>query len=111
MPSKTTTRPGNGEQEGFGYKGRIERNDPKIDASAVMTDGKKIVGVDGLQKAILEREDLFLKSLAASLYTYALGRELGLADQPMVKDAVAHIKKNGRTLKSLIRVRSPRALR
>lgn len=91
------------EQEGFGYKGLIEPGDPKIDASAQMIDGTKIVGVAGLQTAILKQEDLFLKCLAEKVLTYALGRELGLADQPTVKAAVVFMKQNGRTLKSLIR--------
>ncbi len=32
----------------------------------------------------------------------ALGRELGLADQPTVKAAVAHRKANGKTRRSLL---------
>ncbi len=90
------------EQEGFGYKGRIEKDDPKIDARAEMIDGTKIVGVAGLQEAILKNEDLFLKCLASKMFTYALGRELGLSDQPTVQAAVAHVKKHGKTLRSLI---------
>lgn len=90
------------EQEGFGYKGRIEKNDPKIDASSEMPDGTKIVGVEGLQNAILKDEDKFLSCLAGKVLTYALGRELGLADQPTVKAAVEHMKKNGKTLRSLV---------
>jgi hypothetical protein len=91
------------EQEGFGYKGRINPNDPKIDASSQMIDGTKIVGVAGLQAAMLKQEDLFLKCLATKVLAYALGRELGLADQPTVKAAVAFMKQNGRMLKSLVR--------
>jgi hypothetical protein len=90
------------EQEGFGYKGRVEKNDPKIDASSEMIDGTRIVGVEGLQAAILKNEDLFLNCLAGKVLTYALGRELGLADQPTVKAAVAHMKANGKTLRSLL---------
>lgn len=90
------------EQEGFGYKGRIEKNDPKIDASSEMLDGTKIAGVEGLQAAILKNEELFLTCLASKVLTYALGRELGLADQPTVKAAVAHMAKNGKTVRSLV---------
>ncbi len=90
------------EQEGFGYKGRIEKNDPKIDASSAMPDGTKIDGVAGLQAAMLAKEDLFLGCLASKLMTYAYGRELGLADQPLVKSAVTEMKQNGYTLRSLI---------
>jgi mono/diheme cytochrome c family protein len=90
------------EQEGFGYKGRIERDDPKIDASSTMPDGTAIVGVAGLQKAMLAKETLFLECLAGKLATYALGRELGLADQPLVKACVADVQKQQYTLRSLI---------
>lgn len=91
------------EQEGHGYKGRIDRNDPKIDASASMPDGAQFVGVRGLQEELLKKEDLFLNALSNRLYTYALGRELGLADAPEVKASAAHMKKQGYTLRSLIR--------
>lgn len=91
------------DHEGFGYKGRVQQDDPLIDASSEMIDGTKIVGVAGLQTAILKQEDLFLSCLASKMLTYALGRELGLADRPTVKAAVQEMQKNGRTLKSLIR--------
>ncbi|MFO0878703.1 MAG: DUF1592 domain-containing protein [Gemmataceae bacterium] len=90
------------DQEGFGYKGRVEKNDPKIDASSEMIDGTRIVGVEGLQEAMLQREDLFLASLASKLLTYAIGRELGLADQPSVRTIVASTKKHGRTLRAML---------
>jgi hypothetical protein len=91
------------EQEGFGYKGRVQQNDPKIDASSQMPDGTKIIGVAGLQAAMLEQEDRFLKSLATHLTTYALGRELGLADQPLVDGTVAAMRENGTTVRSLVK--------
>ena len=90
------------DQEGFGYKGRIERNDPKIDAASKLPDGTAIDGVDELRTVLRQKEDLFLNCLASKLLTYALGRELGIADQPTIKAAVAHTKKNNHTLRSLI---------
>ena len=90
------------EQEGFGYKGRIGRDDPQIDASATMPDGTQFVGIEGLQDALLKQQDLFSTSLANRVYTYALGRELGPADALETKAAAAHLKKHG-TLRSLIR--------
>ena len=91
------------DREGFGYKGRIERDDPLIDASSKMPDGTQITGVEGLQTAMLKKEDLFLGVLATKLMTYACGRELGLADQPTVKAAVAEMKAHGYTLRSLLK--------
>jgi len=90
------------DKEGFGYKGRIEQNDPNIDTSSQLPDGTKIVGVDGLQDALLARSDDFLTCLSTKMLTFALGRELGLADRPLVQKAVAHMKQNGRTIRSLI---------
>ena len=90
------------EQEGFGYKGRIERNDPKINASSQLPNGTKIDGIESLQDALMKQEDLFLKCIAGKMLTYAVGRELGVADAPFVAEAVAKMKENNYTLRSLI---------
>ncbi|MBM4095781.1 MAG: DUF1592 domain-containing protein [Planctomycetes bacterium] len=90
------------EREGFGYKGRVQKNDPLIDARSEMIDGTPIDGVRGLQQALLDRSDLFLTCLANKMFTYALGRETGLSDQPLVRQAVARMNKDGNTLRSLI---------
>ena len=89
-------------REGFGYKGRVEEDDPLVDASTTLPNGKKIVGVEGLQRAVLARDDEFLACLSSKLLTFALGRELGIGDRPLVQGAVAHLKKNDRTLRSLV---------
>ncbi len=90
------------DREGFGYKGRIEANDPLIDASSEMIDGTKIDGVDGLRQSLLSREKLFTTCLTSKIFAYALGREMGLADQPGIDAAVAHAKQNGNTLRSVL---------
>lgn len=90
------------DREGFGYKGRIGENDPLIDATAELTDGTTIEGVRGLQKLLWEHDEQFLACLAGKLYSYALGREMSLADQLEIRQAVDHMKANGRTLRSLL---------
>lgn len=91
------------EQEGFGYKGRIGRDDPVIDASSQLLDGTPVKGVRGLQKALIDREELFLACLTRKLMTYGLGRELALADEGTVKAAVQHMQRPKQdTLPSLI---------
>jgi mono/diheme cytochrome c family protein len=89
-------------QEGHGYNGRIDKNDPVIDASAKMPDGTEFVGVGGLQQQLLKKEDLFLTALANQMTTYALGRELGFSDRPMVRNFVEQMKTNRYTVRSLI---------
>jgi mono/diheme cytochrome c family protein len=90
------------EQEGFGYKGRIEANDPRIDASSKLPDGTLIDGPGELKKALREKEGLFLKCLAEKLLTYSIGRELTLADQPAVQLIVSDAKKNDYRLEAMI---------
>jgi len=68
-----------------------------------MPDGTKINGVIGLQSALLDKEDLFLNCMASKLFTYALGRELGFADQEAVRSAVTIMKREKYTLRSLIK--------
>jgi mono/diheme cytochrome c family protein len=89
-------------REGHGYQGRIEQNDPLIDASAKMPDGAAIIGVDGLQDYLMKNDGLFLQTLTRAMSTYALGRELGVADKQLVDGSVAKARKNGMTLRSLI---------
>lgn len=90
------------DQEGFGYKGRVQRDDPVINASSRMPDGTEINGVEGLQTAMLTQEDLFLKSLVSKLLTYALGREPSLADQPKIQQTVKTMKTKGFTIRSVL---------
>lgn len=89
-------------QEGFGYKGRIGTNDPLIDATGALPDGTTINGIDGLQAALLARGDDFVETLARALLTYALGRELGLADDPAIQQIVADTAAGGFTLRAMI---------
>ena len=77
-------------------------NDPPIDATAQLPDGAEFIGVEGLQRELMKREDAFLRCLAERMYVYALGRELGFADASEVDSAVRHMKQNHYTLRSLI---------
>jgi len=90
------------DQEGHGYNGRIDKNDPPIDASAKMPDGTEFVGVKGLQDALLKKHDHFLNSLASQLTTYAIGRELGFSDKAMIRGFVESMGNNKNTIRSLI---------
>ena len=90
------------DREGHGYQGRIEKNDPLIDAKSKMLDGTEITGVEGLQAALLKQEDLFLTALANQLATYALGRELGFSDRPTIRAAVTAMKAHRTTLRTLL---------
>ncbi len=90
------------EREGHGYNGRIEKDDPLIDASATMPDGTVFTGVRGLQEQLLRKDELFLTALASRLATYALGRELGFSDRPLIRRSVESMRAEGTTLRSLV---------
>lgn len=90
------------DREGFGYKGRIERDDPVIDASSKMPDGTAIDGIESLQKALLERQDLFLRCFTEKLFTYAIGRELVMEDRPFIDVAIQNLKRDDFKIRSLL---------
>ena len=92
------------EREGFGYKGRIQENDPLIDAKAKLPNGKLINGALELKRSIREEEDAFLRCLTVKMMTYALGRELTLGDQPLVNQVVKEVKAKENRLDELIQL-------
>jgi hypothetical protein len=71
----------------------LEEGQP-IDASGGLPDGSEFVGVDGLERALLDRPELFVRTMTEKLLTYALGRDVDSADAPavrkIVRDARAH---------------------
>jgi hypothetical protein len=89
-------------QEGFGYKGRIERDDPSIDATARLPNGTSINGPAELKRALRARDDQFLHCLAQKLLTYALGREVTLADAPTLRNVVRATQQGNYRLDAMI---------
>jgi len=90
------------EQETQGNRTEPRQDDPPIDASAQLPDGQTFVGVEGLQQQLLQREEQFRVCLAEKMIAYALGRELGYADQPAINQAAAAMQKQGSTVRELI---------
>lgn len=90
------------DQEGFGYKGRVGRNDPLIDASSRLPDGTEIHGIEDLQAALIKQDRLFLRCLSEKLTAYALGREISPLDEPFLQTTVSQMQKPPASLRSLI---------
>lgn len=57
-----------------------------IDAAGGLPDGSTFDGVAGLQKALLNRPDLFVATFTEKLVTYALGRGVEYYDAPAVPE-------------------------
>jgi hypothetical protein len=69
----------------------VEENKP-IDASGGLPDGSKFDGVAGLQKALLNRPEIFVGTLSEKLLTYALGRGVEYYDAPAIRSVVRNAR-------------------
>jgi len=60
----------------------------EVDALGGLPDGQTFTGVDPLEKALLERPDLFARTVTEKLLTYALGRGVEYYDAPALREIV-----------------------
>jgi hypothetical protein len=65
-----------------------------IDASGGMPDGSDFAGVAGLEKALLDRPELFVRTMTEKLMTFALGRGVEHFDAPAVRKIVAEARED-----------------
>ena len=73
-----------------------------IDAMGGFPGGDPFEGVLGLEKALLERSDMFVGTLTEKLLTYALGRVVGHSDAPAVRRIVRDARADGFRFSSLV---------
>jgi hypothetical protein len=59
-----------------------------IDASGELADGTHVDGVNALRDALMREPETFVRTLTEKLLTYAIGRGLTAADQPVVRAIV-----------------------
>jgi len=67
---------------------RIADEGTKIDSDGGLPDGTRFDGVAGLQKAILNKPELFATTLAEKLLTYSVGRGVEFYDAPAIRKVV-----------------------
>ena len=67
---------------------RDREADVPVDSTGGFPGGEELAGVDDLERALLDRPDLFATTLAEKLLTYALGRGLDHRDAPAVRGIV-----------------------
>jgi hypothetical protein len=77
--------------ENFDAVGRWRESEDgnPIDVSGGFVDGSEFVGASGLEQALLDRPDLFVRTLTEKLITFALGRGVEFYDAPAVRKIVA----------------------
>jgi hypothetical protein len=73
-----------------------------IDASGELPDGQKFDGPAGLKTILKDKKELFARSLAEKILTYALGRGLEFYDQCAVDKIVVALEKNNYRFSTLI---------
>jgi hypothetical protein len=73
-----------------------------IDPSGELPDGKKFEGSAGLKTVLKEKKELFARSLAEKILTYALGRGLEFYDKCAVDRVVVALEKNNYRFSTLI---------
>lgn len=77
-------------------------SDPMLDASGVLTDGRKFADSDGLKKILLEDLDKFAVSFTEKLATYALRRGMTFSDREELKRIAEQSKATDYQLATLI---------
>ena len=103
--------------EGFGPIGERRDRDlgnRPVEARATFPDGSEGEGVAALRRYIaLHRQDDFIDNLCRELLVYALGRDLILSDEPLVKTMRDRLRAEGHRFDTMIEtiVTSPQFLR
>ena len=73
-----------------------------VDATGGLPDGSQFEGVDGLEKGLLKRPDLFVGTLAEKLLTFALGRGVESFDATAIRKIVRDARDQDDRFSSLI---------
>ena len=79
----------------------LEEGKP-VDAAGGLPDGSQFDGVAGLEKALLQRPELFVRTLTEKLFTFALGRAPEDSDAPAIRKIVRDARADDYRFSSLI---------
>jgi mono/diheme cytochrome c family protein len=78
--------------ENYDLVGRWRDDDAgvRVNATGVLADGTRLDGSASLRRALLDRREALVATVAEKLLTYALGRKVEHFDMPAVRAVVAH---------------------
>jgi hypothetical protein len=90
--------------ENFDAVGRFRETESgrPIDATGGLPDGSEFTGVSGLEQALLDRPELFVRTLTEKLLTFALGRAVEDYDAPAVRKIVRDAREDRYRVSRLI---------
>ncbi len=78
-------------------------NDPPVDPSGEMPDGRKFADANQFKELLLDDRDRFLRGLVEHLCSYGLRRVLTIDDQADIESIVQEAKRNNYQLKDIVR--------
>ncbi|MEM7144419.1 MAG: DUF1592 domain-containing protein [Verrucomicrobiota bacterium] len=73
-----------------------------IDATGSLPDGREFVGVEGLEAGVMNRPEIFVRTLAEKLLVFGLGRGVEPEDAPAIREIVRGSAREGYTFSSLV---------
>jgi mono/diheme cytochrome c family protein len=81
---------------------RVMEEGKPVDAAGGLPDGSEFTGVSGLEQALLQRQELFVRTLTEKLFTFALGRAPEESDAPAIRKIVRDARADDYRFSSLI---------
>ena len=91
--------------ENYDAVGRFQltAKEKSIDSRSKLPDGTEVHGIEGIKEYILDlKKDNFTKSLVKNLFAYAVGRDVGFADEKEINNIVEKVKDDNYRFRTLI---------
>src|SRR5262249_42051492 len=73
-----------------------------VDATGGLPDGSRFEGVDGLERALLKRPEVFVGTLTEKLLTFARGRGVESYDAPAVRKVLREARTRDYRFSSIV---------
>ena len=73
-----------------------------IDATGGLPDGTEFTGVSGLEQALLNRPEIFVRTVTEKLFTFALGREVEHFDAPAIRKIIRDARAQNYRLSAIV---------
>ncbi len=81
---------------------RVNEDHRPVDATGGLTDGSTFTGVAGLERALLQRPELFAGTMSEKLLIFALGRGVETFDAPAIRQIVRRAQADNFRFSSMI---------
>jgi hypothetical protein len=86
------------------WRDKYKRAKAPIDASATLTNGRKIPDIVAFKQMLLDQKPLVIRCLTSKMLTYATGRKLEAVDRGEVDRIVTELAKRDNRLRELVQL-------